>query len=286
MLVCTYFLISGGISKGMILKNTKFLVSPETSHNSSIPADSIPKISPATTIENFNSSLMEFTIGPSDTLPKAKTDTLKSKDISKESIEDSDFVIKNPRHTIKIIRSPKDKLGKPFLDTRANSRKAWMYSLVVPGLGQYYNHSYLKIPIVYGLLVTMGVFISFNQTNYQELLSAFRIKSSNLTQDQIVAEFSRLNIPPEYADPRITPAIISPIKDFYRRNRDLSIIGAVGVWAINAIDAFVVSELKGFDVSNDLSIRIRPSITPGLETGSFSHLNTFNPMIKLTLNFK
>ena len=49
-------------------------------------------------------------------------------------------------------------------------------------------------------------------------------------------------------------------KDFYRRNRDLCIIGMVGLYAVCIIDAYVDASLSHFDISPDLSMSIYPSI--------------------------
>jgi hypothetical protein len=51
-------------------------------------------------------------------------------------------------------------------------------------------------------------------------------------------------------------------KDFFRRNRDLSIILTVGFYFICMIDAYVDAELFDFDISPDLSMRIEPVISP------------------------
>lgn len=51
------------------------------------------------------------------------------------------------------------------------------------------------------------------------------------------------------------------LRDSYRRNRDLSIIIAVGLYIFQIIDANVDSHLKDFDISNDLaSVKVNPLI--------------------------
>ena len=51
-------------------------------------------------------------------------------------------------------------------------------------------------------------------------------------------------------------------KDYFRRYRDLSIIIAVGVYALSIIDAYVDAQLFDFDISPDLSMRVEPVVTP------------------------
>jgi hypothetical protein len=49
-------------------------------------------------------------------------------------------------------------------------------------------------------------------------------------------------------------------KDKYRRWRDLSFFCLIGVYAISVIDAYVDAELSAFDISKDLSLKVRPTI--------------------------
>ena len=49
-------------------------------------------------------------------------------------------------------------------------------------------------------------------------------------------------------------------KDFYRRNRDLCIIGMVGLYLVNIIDAYVDATLSHFDISPELSIDVAPAV--------------------------
>ncbi len=226
--------------------------------------------------------LDSFSVCFQDTVPTKKEDNkmpIVTKDISKEDIEDSDFVIKNPKHTIQLRHPETEVKGKPLIDPRINSRKAWLFSAVLPGLGQYYNHSYLKIPIIYGLFLTTVLVVDFNQREYSKSFNAFKIRSNGGVSND--PDYGNLAIPD-------LPQLIST-KDFYRRQRDLYVILTIGVWAINAIDAYVVSELKGFDVSNDLSIHIRPAILQNdfssNRIGNSANLGGFVPGVKLSLNF-
>lgn len=49
-------------------------------------------------------------------------------------------------------------------------------------------------------------------------------------------------------------------KDRYRRWRDLSFFVMVGVYAVSVIDAYVDAELSEFDISKDLSMKVRPTV--------------------------
>ena len=49
-------------------------------------------------------------------------------------------------------------------------------------------------------------------------------------------------------------------KDYYRRYRDMSFFIMVGVYALSVIDAYVDASLAQFDISDDLSFRVAPSV--------------------------
>ena len=51
-------------------------------------------------------------------------------------------------------------------------------------------------------------------------------------------------------------------KDFYRRNRDLCIIGMVGVYLVAMVDAYVDASLAHFDITPDLSLDWAPAVIP------------------------
>ena len=48
--------------------------------------------------------------------------------------------------------------------------------------------------------------------------------------------------------------------DYYRRNRDLSYIGLVGLYLLNIVDATVDAHLFDYDIGNDLSMKIEPRL--------------------------
>lgn len=128
--------------------------------------------------------------------------------------------------------------------------KATMYSAVVPGLGQIYNEKYWKLPIIYGLT---GVFIyafDFNNNQYNKYKNAFAEFDTGK-----ITEFEG------YTD----KDIILRLKDNYRRNRDLNVIALAGIYMLNIIDATVDAHLFNYDISEDLSLNIQPSLTRSID---------------------
>lgn len=101
---------------------------------------------------------------------------------------------------------------------------AVLRSAVIPGWGQFYNESYLKIPVIWGLGFWFGYEWKWNNDQY-----IFYRNKYYETQD----EFYRLN------------------RTFYRDQRDLFTIYMVILYIANLVDAYVDANLFDFDVSEN-----------------------------------
>lgn len=124
--------------------------------------------------------------------------------------------------------------------------RAAFYSAVVPGLGQAYNEKYWKIPIVYAALAT-GVYFYFqNDDQYDRYRTAYKSRLAGRTDD----EFSDVN-----GNPRVSTRGLIEGQRFYQRNKEISILVTVGLYALNIIDANVDAHLQYFNVSEDLSLK-------------------------------
>lgn len=123
--------------------------------------------------------------------------------------------------------------------------KAVLLSASFPGLGQVYNRSYWKLPLVYGALGACAFFIVRNQRNYAEFRDAYwaRVDDDPLTTDP-------------YADRYTNAETLRELRNFYRRNRDFTIMLSVAAYLLNILDAYVDAHLKHFDVSDNLSLRL------------------------------
>jgi hypothetical protein len=66
-----------------------------------------------------------------------------------------------------------------------------------------------------------------------------------------------------YEDGTIRDLDVNQLKrltDGYRRNRDYTFIGMVLAWTLNVVDANVSAHLKTFDVSDDISLKVKPTL--------------------------
>lgn len=124
-------------------------------------------------------------------------------------------------------------------------RRAALYSAVLPGLGQAYNHKYWKIPIAYaGLGIAAGVFI-YNYKQFILFRDAYRLSfTGQKTGDPFVDQYD--------------PQDQKRIRDVYRQYVDYSALAFLGVYVINIVDALVDAHLYHFNVSDNLAIRLRP----------------------------
>ncbi len=137
-------------------------------------------------------------------------------------------------------------------------RKATIYSAVLPGLGQIYNRKYWKVPLVYGGFATLGYFINFNNEEYVKLRQAY---SDIIDTDPNTNSFVKLVTDPKRLEPDRIGQLTESLrkgKDYWRRNRDLVVIGTVVFYAINIIDASVDAHFFNFDISDDLTINWVP----------------------------
>lgn len=132
------------------------------------------------------------------------------------------------------------------------TRTAVRKSAIIPGWGQLQNGRWWKVPIVVGGFVGLGYSYDFARKNYRKHLKEAQYRAVNPGQGEfLLPEFE--GYPSDW---------IIQAKDFYRRNRDLSILGGVGFYAIQLIDAYVDSKFFRYDISDDLSFNLQPSFEP------------------------
>jgi hypothetical protein len=123
-------------------------------------------------------------------------------------------------------------------------RKATLLAAVIPGAGQAYNRKYWKIPIVYVGLSAAGYMLYTNQKNYKDSKTNYLA----LTDD----DESTVN-----QSTKSQQELKSDI-DGYRRYRDLSVLALLAWHGLTIIDANVDAHFFNWDVSEDLSLKIRP----------------------------
>ncbi len=142
--------------------------------------------------------------------------------------------------------------GKDLPEPKHHSpKKASIYSAVLPGLGQAYNHKYWKIPIIYAGFGAFAYFINQNYSEYQKFKEAYLWKVSGDT----------IPIDNEYIYKYETADQLKNGKNYYLRNFELTCI-LTGAWYIlNILDATVDAHLMDYDINEDLSVHIQPGFS-------------------------
>ncbi len=140
--------------------------------------------------------------------------------------------------------SLKDTTSSPKLRPLPVPKKAWLYSLILPGAGQIYNGHWWKTPFVYGALGYMVNRIAFNQNQYKTFNDAYVL--------------ALRNEPNEF--PGVAVSTLRVFRDRFDKRRQLSYIGLVAAYGLQSIEALVDAHLQNFDVDEDLSIRVKPSL--------------------------
>lgn len=153
------------------------------------------------------------------------------------SAQDS-LEIANPNDTVN-VHSPK---------------KAIIYSAIIPGAGQVYNHmampkgkkkAFWKVPLIYAGLGTTGYFLIQNQQTQMSLRKEYDNRINNGTLDPQWQQYDDDGVLTLY--------------NRYLDRRDLSILGLTAVYLFQLVDAGVEAHFVNFDVSEDLSLAIEPA---------------------------
>lgn len=148
-----------------------------------------------------------------------------------------------------------------------NPRTATIRSAILPGLGQIYNKKYWKLPLVYGALgTTAGIFV-YNVKNYRLLRDGYKYKSDNDPSNDILIAAKFRNLSAE---------ALRSYRNTFRQNIDYSALFFLLFWGLNVVDATVDANLKSFDVSDDLSIRLKAGYSDLAGTNGLSLVIPFS----------
>jgi len=146
-------------------------------------------------------------------------------------------------------------------------KAVWMGTLF-PGLGQIYNRSYWKLPIVYGGFMGCTYAIMYTNNQYLSYKEAYRSIYYDIQHSLVSNSPDKPYIailPDGYTIDRMG-GVSAYQKRLYewqnttRRYRDLSIAATVIVYALTLVDAYVDAQLFDFDISPDLSLNVQPDL--------------------------
>lgn len=138
-------------------------------------------------------------------------------------------------------------------------KRAMWLAMVIPGGGQIYNRKYWKLPLIYGGFIGCVYAMTWNNTMYRDYSQAYIDIMDNDENTKSYENF----LPPTYdvnANMDRLKDLFKRRKNYYRRYRDLSMFCMIGVYALSILDAYIDAEMSSFDISDDLTLKVKPTI--------------------------
>jgi len=151
-------------------------------------------------------------------------------------------------------------------------RKAVISSLIVPGMGQIRNgvtvYRLAKVAGIYTGATLLTISLIDNSKMYKVFLKEVQYRNSH---GDTAASY------PNYPTSGLILA-----KDNARRNREVVIFSLVGLYLLNAVEAYIDARLKYFDVGDVASLKMSPVL---MNTNTMYGFNPVTPGVKLSLTF-
>jgi len=130
-------------------------------------------------------------------------------------------------------------------------KKAALYSAMLPGAGQIYNRQAWKAPFIYAGMGASFYFLVDNTNRYRQFRSAYVAEIDS--DPSTVSEFAGLYTAPD----------LLTLRNTYRQYLDITVLVTALGYTIQVLDALVYAHLRGFDVSEDISLRFGPVQSAG-----------------------
>lgn len=146
-------------------------------------------------------------------------------------------------------------------DDYPSPAKATFYSLLVPGLGQIYNREAWKLPVYWGVMIGGLHYHILYKKNFER----FRNIYNNSDTSYMSLETSKY------------------YKNLYRRYRDYATLAIFAGYLIQVIDANVFAYMHNFEISDDLTMDLSPTIIAPDNAYAFS---PSAPAFGLSIGFK
>ena len=147
--------------------------------------------------------------------------------------------------------------GAPAVLPEHSPRKAILLS-ILPGAGQVYNGQAWKIPIIYGAFAATGYFVYDNYTRMRTFKEEYLLRAGG-GEPQMNGYTGYPN------------SSIYNLYQSYNKNFQLMVILTGVVYGLNLIDAYVFGHLYDFQIDDNLTLNVSPSliatekqVTPGI----------------------
>jgi len=218
---------------------------------------------------------------------QVKDTVLKPADTSKIKLSKSlDTAAKKPM-------TRKDSMKAKYVNPgKVAGRKAVFRSMIIPGWGQLYNMQLLndgygpragksqiwqklytsaKIAGIYGGITVLTMSYIESSKQYNLALTELQYRDSHSDQPDPNGPFGS----------RYSTSGITQRKDTYRRNKQIVLFSYGLVYFANIVDAYVAARLHFFNIDDNLSFKVMPSM---INTNSMYGFNA-TPALKLSLTF-
>lgn len=162
----------------------------------------------------------------------------KASKIAPQSAPDTLVAVAKPKKQVWVTRV--------FSKNYPNPRAAALFSAVLPGAGQAYNKKWWKVPLVWGILGGITYFTFDTQSTYHELRDAYATIVNGGTPESPYDAFDATRL--------------KSYRDTFRGYTEKWYLALGVTYLLNVTDAFVDAHLTRFDVSDDLSMRIKPAL--------------------------
>ena len=145
--------------------------------------------------------------------------------------------------------------------------KAAFYSAVFPGLGQFHNKTYWKIPVVYAGMGAGIYFYTKNNKQYKRYRNVYKRRLAGFTDDEFINQTT--------GEVLLSDTSVIDAQKFYSKNKNLSILITSLFYILNIVDANVSAHLAQFNVNENLS----------LKPDFYQNELDYKPNLGITLNY-
>ena len=187
-----------------------------------------------------------------------------------DSLAENDSTMKALRQDSAIVSKmimqdsiPSKKAKRDWKRWHPSPKRAMWLAIVMPGAGQIYNRKFWKLPIFYGGFMGGYYAMRWNDMMYHDYSQGYMDLMDGNLETQSYNQFLHLGARIDETDQNQVKNYSNKFKrrkDYYRRYRDLSAFILIGIYALSVIDAYVDASLSEFDISEDLSMKVSPTI--------------------------
>lgn len=188
-----------------------------------------------------------------------------NRDTKVETVASDSAMLKKIPETSIVETIEKANAPAKVVVTKLNPTKAGLYSAVLPGLGQFYNKKYWKIPVVWGA-VGAGVGIALWNQNQYKKYREYYIAKLNGTPNEFIDQ-----------RPYLDKIALGNAQDRSKRQRDYAIAISGLIYILNIVDAVVDAHL--YEGRKDPDLTFAPAVI-------YDDFGNNPPKTGLSLSFK